>query len=460
MNAANHKKRGTRATVTALKPGQSDLVFGLGATGLSVARYLKRTNRCARFIDSRKNPPGLEELGSIDPRADVILGSVTPGSLEDVGRIIVSPGIADSEPLLKAARAAGVAIVSDIELFVREAKAPFVAITGSNGKSTVTTLVALMCEAAGKKVLSGGNLGKPALDLLAEELPDLYVLELSSFQLIRTQALPASVAVLLNISPDHLDWHGSEAAYRAAKYRIFAQAKAAVFNRADAAAGQHIPKGIPRVNFGLDEATGKNFGLVVEDGEQFLARGAQLLLETSDMALDGSHNHANALAALATGQLIGLAVSPMLQVLTEFPGLPHRMQFVAEVAGVRFINDSKATNVGAAIASVGSVAGLVVLIAGGDGKGGDFEEFAGAIHRKLRAAVLIGRDGPAIAAALKGKVPIYQAADMKTAVSVGASVAEEGDTVLLAPACASFDQYENYAERGMDFCRAVEAIGS
>jgi UDP-N-acetylmuramoylalanine--D-glutamate ligase len=460
MNAANHKKRRTRATVTALKPDQSDLVFGLGATGLSVARYLKRRNRRARFIDSRENPPGLEELGTIDPRADVILGSVAPGSLKDVGRIIVSPGIADSEPLLKAARAAGVAIVSDIELFVREAKAPFVAITGSNGKSTVTTLVALMCEAAGKKALSGGNLGEPALDLLAEEMPELYVLELSSFQLMRTQQLPASVAVLLNISPDHLDWHGSEAAYRAAKYRIFAQAKSAVFNRADAAAGQHIPNGIPCVHFGLDEATGKNFGLVVEDGEQFLARGAQLLLETSDMVLEGSHNHANALAALATGQLLGLDVSPMLQVLTEFPGLPHRMQFVAEIAGVRFINDSKATNVGAAIASVGSVAGLIVLIAGGDGKSGDFAEFAGAIHKKLRAAVLIGRDGPAIAAALKGKAPVYQAADMKTAVSIGASIAEEGDTVLLAPACASFDQYENYTERGKDFCRAVEAIGS
>ena len=460
MNAANHNKRRPRASVTELKAGKSDLVFGIGATGLSVARYLKRRNRRARFIDSRKNPPGLEELTAIDPRAEVILGSVPPGSLKDVGRIIASPGIADSEPLLKAARAAGVQIVSDIELFVQEAKAPFVAITGSNGKSTVTTLVALMCEAAGRKVLSGANLGKPALDLLAEEEPQLYVLELSSFQLIRTRALPAAVAVLLNISPDHLDWHGSESAYREAKYRVFREAKSAVFNRAESDAEQFIPEGIPRVNFGLDEAAGKNYGLVVEDGEQFLARGAQLLLETSDMALEGSHNHANALAALATGQLLGLELSPMLQVLTEFPGLPHRMQFVAEIAGVRFINDSKATNVGAAIASVASVDGLVVLIAGGDGKGGDFAGFAEAVHSKLRAAVLIGRDGPAIAAVLKGKAPVYQAADMKTAVSVGATIAEEGDTVLLAPACASFDQYENYAERGKDFCRAVEAMAS
>jgi UDP-N-acetylmuramoylalanine--D-glutamate ligase len=214
------------------------------------------------------------------------------------------------------------------------------------------------------------------------------------------------------------------------------------------------------VNFGLDEPTGNNYGLVLEDGEQFLARGAQLLLATSDIALAGAHNHANALAALAAGHLIGLKHSPMLQVLTEFPGLPHRMQLVAQVAGVRYINDSKATNVGAAIASVASVDGVVVLIAGGDGKGGDFSEFATAIHKKLRAAVLIGRDGPRIAAALKGLAPIYQAADMKTAVSVAASIAEEADTVLLAPACASFDQYENYAQRGNDFRRAVEAISA
>jgi UDP-N-acetylmuramoylalanine--D-glutamate ligase len=460
MNAATHNKRRPRSAAAAPKPGQKDLVFGLGATGLSVARYLKRKDRRARFIDSRKNPPGLAELGNIDPGADVILGGATGNSLQGIGRIIVSPGVADSEPLLTAAREAGLEIISDIELFVREAKAPFVAITGSNGKSTVTTLLALMCKAAGKKVLSGANLGEPALDLLAEETPELYVLELSSFQLIRTLALPAAVAVLLNITADHLDWHGSESAYRAAKYRIYRQAKSAVFNRADTEAEQHIPEGAARVSFGLDEPAGKNYGLVVEDGEQFLARGAQLLLATSDMALAGAHNHANALAALAAGHLIGLKPSPMLQVLTEFPGLPHRMQFVAQVAGVRFINDSKATNVGAAIASIASVAGLVVLIAGGDGKGGDFREFAVAIHGKLRGAVLIGRDGPAIASALKGKAPVYQAADMKTAVSVGASIAEEGDTVLLAPACASFDQYANYAERGRDFCRAVEALQS
>jgi UDP-N-acetylmuramoylalanine--D-glutamate ligase len=277
---------------------------------------------------------------------------------------------------------------------------------------------------------------------------------------MRTETLPAAVAVLLNVSPDHLDWHSSEAEYRAAKYRVFREAKAAVFNRDDRDAESAIPVGVPRVSFGVGEAVGKSYGLVQEDGVQYLAHGEQLLLSTEDMALVGVHNHANALAALAAGHLMGLTLSPMLQVLTEFPGLPHRMEYVATIGGADYIDDSKATNIGAAIASVASVDGLVVLIAGGDAKGGEFAEFADAIYRKLRAAVLIGRDGPRIAAALKRLAPVYQAAEMRTAVSIAASIAEEGDTVLLAPACASFDQYRNYAERGLDFRRAVEALAT
>lgn len=460
MNAADNRTHDTRARAARAVPksGQKDLVFGIGDTGLSVARYLKRKGLPARFVDSRTNPPGLRELGEIDPDADIVLGKMPRDLLKGATRIIASPGVAESEPLLQAARKAGIEVVSDIELFAREAKAPYIAVTGSNGKSTVTTLLALMCEAAGKKAPAGANLGNPALDLLQDEDAEMYVLELSSFQLLRTQTLPASVAVLLNISPDHLDWHSSEAEYRAAKYRVFREAKAAVFNREDADAEQAIPEGVPRVSFGVDEPSGKNYGLVIDEGAQFLAQGKKLLLATDDMALAGAHNHANALAALAAGQLMGLALSPMLQVLTEFPGLPHRMEFVATVAGAAYIDDSKATNIGAATASVASIDGLVVLIAGGDGKGGDFTAFAEAIHKKLRAAVLIGRDGPAIAASLKGRATVYQAANMQTAVSIAASIAAEGDTVLLAPACASFDQYRNYAERGLDFRRAVEAI--
>lgn len=460
MMAAHRKNQDGGAKAPVPAAGRRDLVVGIGATGLSVARYLKRHGRSARFVDSRKEPPGLAELAEVDPRAEVVTGELPDAALTGVSRVIVSPGVAEREPLLRAARARGIEVTSDIELFVAEARAPFAAVTGSNGKSTVTTLLGLMCEAAGRRVLTGANLGEPALDLLAHEEPEIYVLELSSFQLMRTRHLPAAVAVLLNISPDHLDWHASESEYRAAKYRIFAEARYAVFNREDTDAPGHIPGDVRRVSFGLDAPARNQYGLLVEDGVEFLACGEQPLLATSDMALVGNHNHANALAAIAAGRGLGLELSSMLQVLTEFPGLPHRMQFVAHKSGVDYINDSKATNIGAAVAAVNSVAGPVILIAGGDGKGGEFDEFAKAVHRKLRAAVLIGRDGPRIAAALKGRTPVYQAADMQTAVSVAASIAVEGDTVLLAPACASFDQYLNYAERGRDFSRVVEALPS
>ena len=437
-----------------------DVVMGLGATGLSIARYFKRSGIEACYIDSRQAPPGLDELQQLHPGANIILGDAPAGLLQDVERIVVSPGIADSDPLLAEARDAAIEIVSDIELFAREATAAIVAVTGSNGKSTVTTLLSLMCDAAGKTGLAGANLGEPALDLLECEQPDFYLLELSSFQLQRTAVLPVQVAVLLNVSTDHLDWHESIDEYRAAKYRIFREAENAVVNRDDEEAVAIIDDRIPCVSFGLDEPDEGEFGIVSEDGDEFLAHGGLLLLSTSDIAMLGSHNHSNALAALAAGSLLGIELSPMLQVLNEFPGLPHRMQRAGLCDGVCFINDSKATNVAAAIASVDSIDGLVVLIAGGQGKGGDFASLASAVHHKLRAAVLIGEDAELIADALDGLAPTFRADDMRAAVTQAAELAERGDTVLLAPACASFDQYPNYGARGDDFCRLVRELGS
>jgi UDP-N-acetylmuramoylalanine--D-glutamate ligase len=378
--------------------------------------------------------------------------------LKQASRVIASPGISDSDSFLKAARDSGVEIVSDIELFVAEAQAPFVAVTGSNGKSTVTTLLSLMCEAAGKTGLAGANLGVPALDLLLEEVPDYYLLELSSFQLQRTKNLPAKVAVLLNISADHLDWHVSEEEYRSAKYRIFNQAEAAVFNRADEEISEHLPQNVLSLSFALDAPEDGEYGLIEDEGDIFLARGEQLLLSCADIALVGKHNQANCLAALATGQLIGLELSPMLEVLNEFPGLPHRMQTVGQHGGVQFINDSKATNVGAAIASVDSVTGAVVLIAGGQGKGGDFDRLATSTCGQLRAVVLIGEDAPVLEKAFADLTPTMRADNMMIAVRQAAEVAQSGDTVLLAPACASFDQYPNYQARGDDFAGAVGAL--
>jgi UDP-N-acetylmuramoylalanine--D-glutamate ligase len=433
-----------------------DLVLGLGVTGLSVARYLRRNDRDATFIDSRDEPPGIDELSDVWPDADVILGKAALP--KGVDRIIVSPGIADSHELLKTARKKKLEVVSDIEIFAREAKAPFVAITGSNGKSTVTTLLYHMCHADGRKVLAGGNLGEPALDLLNEDKPDLYVLELSSFQLHRTQELPAEVAVLLNVSPDHLDWHTDEAEYRQSKYRVYREARAAVVNRTDEDAVECVKDIESVISFGLDAPADGQYGIREDDGIDYLARGDTLLIATTDVAVVGLHNQANALAALAAGELLGLKMPAMLQVLSEFPGLPHRMQFVARKGVVDYVNDSKATNVAAAVASINSINGTVVLLAGGEGKGGDFTELATALEGKLRAAVLIGKDAEKIAQAIDTVLPVYFAQDMDDAVGQAAAYAESDDTVLLAPACASLDQYENYGARGDAFCTAVEAL--
>ena len=441
---------------TANSTASKDLVVGLGATGLSIARYLKRNDGNAIFFDSREEPPGLDELEDVWPSAEVRLGG--DALPQGVDRIIASPGIPDSHSLLEKARSSKLEIVSDIELFAREARKPFIAVTGSNGKSTVTTLLYHMCRADGRTVLAGGNLGKPALDLLDDDAPDIYVLELSSFQLQRTASLPAEVAVLLNISPDHLDWHADESEYREAKYRIFADVDAAVINRADEEAARRVEHCERVISFGLDAPEEGQYGIREDEGEQYLARGDVLLLAVRDLALFGVHNQLNALAALAVGDLAGLDTAAMLQVLVEFPGLPHRMQFVARIGAVNYINDSKATNVGAAVASINSVDGMLVLIAGGDGKGGDFAELADAIEGKLRGAVLIGKDAEKIARALDTVMPVHFAENMESAVHMAASCAESDDTVLLAPACASLDQYDNYMARGDAFIEAVEGI--
>jgi len=433
-----------------------DLVVGLGVTGLSIARYLRRAGLDAMFVDSRDEPPGMDELEQVWPDADVALGKLTLP--DNACRLIVSPGVSNKELLIRKAHKAGLEVVSDIELFAREASVPYAAVTGSNGKSTVTTLLYHMGRAAGKDTLAGGNLGEPALDLLDSQDPDLYVLELSSFQLLRTESLAPAVAVLLNVSPDHLDWHRSAKEYRDSKYSIYHHATAAVINRADKRALKETSAIETVISFGMDEPADGQFGMRSEDGVTYLARGETMLIATSDMAMYGRHNQENALAALAAGELLGFSLPAMLQVLHEFPGLPHRMQYVARKGSVDYINDSKATNVAAAVASVESVNGMIVLVAGGDGKGGDFADLAAALETKLRAAVLIGTDADRIADALDTVMPVYFARDMQDAVEQAAVYAESGDTVLLAPACASLDQFANYAERGEAFAAAVEAL--
>ena len=435
------------------------LVYGMGNTGLSVARFLARRNTDAVYVDTRSEPPGLDALKKIQPHAEIALGTPSAGLLNGIRRIIVSPGISDQDAFLASARDAGIDVVSDIDLFVEHARAPFVAITGSNGKSTVTTLLALMCNAAGRPAHAGGNLGEPALDLLAAETPEFYVLELSSFQLQRTRTLPAAVSVLLNVSPDHLDWHRDEAEYREAKYRVLREARAVVINRMDDEARRRVTAATCR-SFALNEPRRRNLGITQHDGAAWLTRGDERLLATTEMKLVGVHNQENALAALAAGDILGLDVPAMLSVLKTFPGLPHRMQSVRHLRDVHYINDSKATNVAAAIASVNSIDGTVVLIAGGQGKGGDFAMFADAVHDRLRAAILIGEDAQQMQEAFAGRADTRLAGSLDDAVKLAAEIAKPGDAVLLAPACASFDQFPNYMQRGIAFCKAVEGLPS
>ncbi len=435
---------------------KKSLVVGLGKSGLSIARYLERNKEDAIFFDSREEAPGLDELQELLPEAEVLAHDAKLP--KNIDRIIASPGVPDSLPMIASALKKKTEVISDIEVFARDVDVPFVAVTGSNGKSTVTTLLYHMCRADGRDTLAGGNLGVPALDLLAGETPDIYVLELSSFQLHRTLNLPAQVAVLLNVTPDHLDWHADEDEYRAAKYRVYREAEIAIANRAEEPSLEAAAVCGTVITFGSDAPEDGHYGLREDEGVTYLARGETLLISTAELGMYGRHNQLNALAALAAGEAIGLDMAAMLQVLTEFPGLPHRMQFVARIGGVNYINDSKATNVAAAVASIESVESMLVLIAGGDGKGGEFDELGPALEEKLRAAVLIGADAEKIADALDTMLPVQFAESMDSAVKMAASCAEADDTVLLAPACASFDQFNNYMERGDAFCTAVEGL--
>lgn len=440
---------------------QRTVIAGLGATGLSVARWLAARGEIFAVVDTRAEPPGLAALRAEHPEVPVFLGALDAELLARATRVIASPGLALAEPALAAAAVAGVEIIGDIELFARAARAPVVAITGSNGKSTVTELVGAMAAAAGRRVAVGGNLGTPALELLAPEV-ELYVLELSSFQLETTQALNAEVATILNLTPDHLDRYADLDAYRRAKLRIFRGARQAVVNRDDPAAQPLLAPAVACRSFGLSvPAAANEFGLVARADGAWLAQGARALLPVAALGLQGRHNVANALAALALGTAAGLPEAAMLAALRTFSGLAHRCQRVLVRAGITWIDDSKATNVGAAIAALAGFddgSERLVLIAGGQGKGQDFGAFAAALPGRVRLAILLGEDAPAIDRAIAGRVPVQHAASMAAAVAQAQAAARPGDLVLLSPACASFDMFANYAARGAAFAQAARSL--
>jgi len=438
------------------------LVLGLGDTGLSALRWLHSQGARLSVADTRDVPPGLDALKAELPNVVVYTGALKPAVFDGVDLAVISPGVPLSEPEIQAAIKRGVPVVGDVELFAqyRPASAKLIAITGANGKTTVTTLVGEMCKAAGLKTIVAGNIGLPVLDTLSMETPDVYVLELSSFQLETTNSLLADAATMLNLSEDHMDRYDSMQSYAVAKAHIFYQAKLQVLNRDDAWSMMMSRAKLAQVTFGLDDAVAEqDYGIKQVDGEAWLSCGTHDLMNIRDLKIAGLHNASNALAAIALCRGIGLDFAPIIQTLYNFKGLPHRVEWVANIDEVDYYDDSKGTNVGATCAALSGLSQKVVLIAGGDGKGQDFSPLKDAVSANARAVVLIGRDAALIEAELLStNVPMYHAADLPEAVTIARKLAQIGDAVLLSPACASFDMFKNYVHRAEVFVAAVKRM--
>ena len=451
------------------------VIVGLGRTGFSCARYLRARGWRLAVTDTRAKPPEWARLTELDPTIAVKVGGLDIGLLNGAACVVASPGVSLEEPFFVEARRRGLEIVGDIELFARWADAPVVGITGTNGKSTVTTLVGRMAERAGLRVRVGGNLGEPALDLLSPAAgagttvagaagatgpTQLYVLELSSFQLDATQSLDLKAAVVLNVTPDHLDRYATVEEYAASKARIFARCDTAVINLDDPLVVAMPRAGQKVVGFSLRAAIGADYAVAMHEGQWWLTRRDERLMPVASMKIKGLHNAANALASLALGEALGLPMPAMLEELATFTGLPHRSQWVADVRGVTYINDSKGTNVGATVAAVNGMAGPLIMIAGGDGKNQDFSELATVFRGKVRHTVLIGRDAAAVGKALQGVCTLETCASLEDAVRAAAQAAQPGDTVLLSPACASLDMFRDYTHRGAVFTQAVKELAA
>jgi UDP-N-acetylmuramoylalanine--D-glutamate ligase len=434
------------------------IIVGLGRTGLSCARFLRARSKDFAVTDSRAAPPERDALEKIAPDVTTRFGSFDSSLLSDAAQIIVSPGVSVREPFVTEAVARGIPVLGDIELFALEAQAPVAAITGTNGKSTVTTLVARMAQACGHRALAGGNLGRPALDLLDEPTPDLYVLELSSFQLETTRSLHTRVATVLNVTSDHMDRYASMQEYAAAKARIFERCDTAIINLDDPLVREMPHEDTRVLGFSVSADASADYYIRKQGDDISLMCHGERLVRMSELKIAGLHNALNALASLAICEALELDPQTCIEALRTFEGLPHRSQWVADIDGVRFVDDSKGTNVGATLAAVAGMPGTLVLIAGGQGKGQDFSPLASAFRGKVRHAILIGQDAKLVEAALRGVATSEFATDMDDAVQRAASAAKEGETVLLSPACASLDMFRDYAHRGAEFARAVKRL--
>jgi UDP-N-acetylmuramoylalanine--D-glutamate ligase len=448
------------------------LVLGLGETGLAMAQWLTRCGSRVRVADSRAQPPGAEQLRRSLPDAELVCGPFEEYLLDGVQCLALSPGLDPHQPLVQKARERGLTLTGEIELFAEALQrldwrksAKVIAITGTNGKTTTTALVGELCRAAGRETAVAGNISPAALAELMLRIdenrrPDVWVLELSSFQLETTRTLNADAATVLNVTDDHLDRHGDMLVYADVKARIFAGEGVQILNGDDERVSSMVRPGRMVRYFSLGEPSTPDYGLRRINGETWLCCGDSPLLRQTEMQLAGLHNAANALAALALCEAIGLPRQPLIDGLKKFRGLPHRVEWVARGPdGIDFYDDSKGTNVGATLAALQGLGRKVVLIAGGDGKGQDFHPLAAAFREHARSVVLIGRDAQRIEAeTCVSGVPMWHANDMEAAVQRASVLAQAGDAVMLSPACASLDMYRNYAHRAQVFCDAVRSL--
>ena len=435
------------------------VVVGLGATGFSVARYLFGRGMQVTVVDAQLNPPLAMQLAKIAPGIDIRTGGGGINNLRSADVLIISPGVSLDHPTVRKAQDIGIEIVGDIELFARAVAAPVIGITGSNGKSTVTQWLAVLLRVAGHKVLVGGNIGPPALDLLADELPECYVLELSSFQLESTQSLCLRAGAILNVTPDHLDRYVDLTAYQAAKWRIAKGCQTLVINRQDPFLVQQAANySGALVTFGLDAPSGPNdLGIIRAHGDDWLTRGDERLISVTEISLIGRHNLANALAAMALAlEFTRLTPQALCSGLRAFDGLPHRCEVVGDWRGIRWINDSKGTNVGATIAALEGLDRPVVLIAGGQAKTVDFSGLSSALSERATHLVVFGQDAKHIARSVDASIGVTQVEQLAQAIDVAAGAAHRGDVILFSPACASYDQFDNFEHRGDVFRQLVK----
>ncbi len=430
---------------------QRYLVIGLGLTGYSAACYLLRNGYQCSVQDDRENPPYLDQLLADFPNTSVLLQPLSESLIDQFDCWVVSPGLSIRNPLIHKVAQSGVRVIGDIELFAETVEKPVIAITGSNGKTTVTTLVGQMIEADGKKAAVGGNIGVPALDLLQQDA-DIYVLELSSFQLETTESLKPLAATVLNVSEDHMDRYDDLQDYQTSKKKIYHYANHVISNADDELTSNSTEDrkfSLQRIDVDYH---------IIQQPQTMLAVKSEGWINTSELKLKGRHNWANCLAAMALAQIAGISKTAIIKTLKHFPGLQHRSQWVAEINGVSWINDSKATNPGATLAAIQGIDEPIILLAGGQSKGANMQPLCSAIRKKVSCIFLFGEDAYKIEKSLQGCCRIERVDNLDEAVARAHQIAQSGDLVLLSPACASFDQFKGFADRGEKFSKLVRAL--